>query len=212
MKKKYYMLIGLAVLLILAAGSVFYIRKRPQKGVEVTPSSVYELPQVVYYRQNDSRWKDDHLGASRFQMGGSGCLTSCIASALSIQAGKGSGHSSCTPGELNQLFTDNGVYNESGDIMWNQIENALPGISVEVENSVSSGRIDQWLQQGIYPLAKVKNNGSGAIHWVLITGSKTDGYFCMDPLREGEEPVPLSVHGSKVYSLRAVYWNDAALN
>ncbi|MBT9775792.1 hypothetical protein GPL15_04605 [Clostridium sp. MCC353] len=205
MKKKYIPIILLTLLLVIAGACFFYLR-RPKNGVEALPSAVYEPPSVVYYLQKDDRWKEDKLGQSVYTMGGSGCLTSCIASALSIQAEESSQHESFTPGELNRLFTEKQVYNASGDIVWGEIKNALPETTVEVKASVSTKQIDTWLENRIYPLARVKNNGNGPSHWVLIVGSDGDNYLCMDPLRPGNEPVPLSVHGNMVYSIRAVSW------
>ena len=207
MKKKYIPFI-LILIVFLAAGACGLLMRRPQKGVIVTPSAVVEPPSVVYYLQKDSRWSEDKLGQSSYTMGGSGCLTSCIASALSIQAEEENRNQPVTPGELNRLFTEREVYNASGDIVWGEIGKALPNSSVNVESSVSSKKIDEWLKKRIYPLARVKNNGNGASHWVLIVGSDSDGYLCMDPLRSGSEPVPLSVHGNKVYSIRSVSWSD----
>lgn len=205
MKKKTILMILLLCAVLAAAGGFVFLRRRPQKGVEVSPSAASGLPQVVYYRQKDDRWKDDKLGTSSYTLGGSGCLTSCIASALSIQATADPGYQAYTPAELNRLFSENGVYNASGDIVWDRIKQALPDAEVQVESSVSSRLIDSWLAQDIYPLARVKNHGDGAVHWVLITGSDEDGYYCMDPLQEEGEPTSLSVHGNKIYSLRAVY-------
>lgn len=182
--------------------------RKPQKGVTVIPGAVSSSPPVVYYLQKDEQWSGDKLGQSGYTMGGSGCLTSCIASALSIQAEKEGKYQSFTPGELNRLFSENGVYNDSGDIVWGKIEQALPNSSVKVESSVNSQKIDTWLKNGIYPLARVKNNGNGATHWVLIVGSDSENYLCMDPLRKGSEPIPLFVHGNKVYSIRAVFWRN----
>lgn len=205
MKKKYVPFMLLVLLLVFAGAGFFYLQ-RPKNGVNAAPSSVYEPPAVVYYLQKDERWKDDKLGQSVYTMGGSGCLTTCIASALSIQAEESKQYEIFTPGELNRLFTEKEVYNASGDIVWGELKKALPESTVEVESSVSTKQIDTWLENRVYPLARVKNNGNGASHWVLIVGSDSESYLCMDPLRPGNEPVPLSVHGNMVYSIRAVSW------
>ena len=57
------------------------------------------------------------------------------------------------------------------------------------------------LVNDIYPIARVKLS-YGVGHFVLIVGSENGEYLCMDPLKEKQEPVPLSEFGDKIYFIR----------
>ena len=184
------------------------MRSRKDIGTAIRPEGEYETGEVVLYGQKNEAWKDDKLGTSVYAMGGSGCLSTCISSALSTeheQTGRGTGGS---PGELNELFGEYQVYNESGDIVWARLKEAVPGIEVMVASSVENKEIEELLAKGHYPIVKVKVGGGGAGHWVLVVGSRDGEYLCMDPLSENGELVPLSRHGGVAYRMRCVYWQE----
>lgn len=181
---------------------------RGDKAVAIRPEGEHPAGQVVAYCQKDKKWSEERLGDSACSMAGSGCLVSCIASALSSQWGIYKEGRSITAGELNRLFGQNGVYNEQGDIVWGKIKEALPQAEVLVTSSVKGEEIEELLEEGRYPAVKVKVGGYGAAHWVLIVGSEDGEYLCMDPLREDGELVSLEVHGGVVYRMRCVYWKD----
>ncbi len=63
--------------------------------------------------------------------------------------------------------------------------------------SVDGKQIEALLDEGKYPIVKVKVGGDGAAHWVLIVGSDGEEYVCADPLKED---------GALVYRMRCVYW------
>ena len=113
-----------------------------------------------------------------------------------------------TAGELNQIFSEKQVYNQQGDIVWGRIEEVMPDVGVSVAGTVDGEQIEALLDEGRYPIVKVKVGGDGASHWVLIVGSDEGGYLCIDPLKEDGELVPLSRHGGVVYRMRCVYWAD----
>lgn len=199
--------VGLAV--ILAAG-VFVLHRRRAggtAGVTLTAVSAIETGEFPCYQQGDPEWGGDKLGDSRFSMKGSGCLTSCIAAALSGQArAEGQEEKVLTPGELNRLFSENSVYNQEGNIVWGKIAKALPDTEVIVASGVDNDEINGLLEEGKYPIVKVKNHGNGAWHWVVLAGADERGFLCMDPLKKEGALVPLSDHGDVAYSMRTVYW------
>lgn len=83
--------------LLLVGASLLYLRLR--NGVWIkAPQDKNILPgtEVICYRQDDIQWADDRLGDSQYTLRSSGCLVSCIASALSM----GNGIEE-TPGTLN---------------------------------------------------------------------------------------------------------------
>lgn len=210
-RRKRRILVVFFALFLLAAGlaGIRVIRHHGDKGVTLKAAAHHPLPDAVYFFQKDSHWKEDHLGASRFTMESSGCLTSCIASALSTQHQASGIGSSITAGELNLLFSENQVYNEQGDIVWSQMEEALPDVEVRTYDSVDTDEMEALLAEGCYPVIKVRIHGTGAFHWVLVLGSQDGIFFCMDSLREEQSPVPLTEFGEKGYRMRCVSWKPA---
>lgn len=151
---------------------------------------------VPAYRQDDPRWANDTLGDSSFTMKSSGCLVSCIASAVSMESGN-----EVTPGELNRLFTEYKVYDHEGNIQWSAIDN-INGYSTQVYSGVSQQDIEQCLAAGHYPIVRVRVNAIGNLHYVLITGAEDGDYVCMDPLKN--ELTKLSQYAGRVYAVRVV--------
>lgn len=151
---------------------------------------------VPAYRQDDPLWADDTLGDSSFTMKSSGCLVSCIASAVSMESGD-----EVTPGELNRLFTEYNVYDREGNIQWSAIDN-INDYSTQVYSSVSQQDIEQCLTAGHYPIVRVRVNVIGSFHYVLITGAEDGDYVCMDPLKD--ELTKLSQYAGRVYAVRVV--------
>ncbi len=195
----------LGVLCILTGTALFFRRGR-DTGVRIRPERDYPVGEVISYCQKDDRWEEDKLGPSGYTMARSGCLTSCIASALSTEHLTTGAGAAVTAGELNQIFSEYGVYNDQGDIVWGRIEEALPQARVLVASSVNGQEIEELLAQGRYPAVKVKVGGNGAAHWVLLIGSENGEYLCMDPLEDDGKPVLLSRHGGVVYRMRCVCW------
>lgn len=155
------------------------------------------LDEVTAYRQDDTIWSDELLGKSSFTMESSGCLVTCIASAMSME-----GEEEITPGELNKIFTDNNVYDSEGNIQWSEIEK-IDGYSVIVYDKVSEAEMYQCLEKGHYPIVRVRMNGIGNYHYVLIVGIEDEDYICMDPLKNGL--TKLSDYWNIVYAVRLVY-------
>ncbi len=195
------------VLIVLGGmGMILWLRPRKDKGKAIKPEHDHPVASIILYGQKNEAWKEDPLGASRYRMGGSGCLTSCIASALSTEKEVWGTGEIITPKELNRLFGENGVYNDQGDIVWGQLKEALPQTQVIVASSVLEEEIENLLDQGHYPVVKVRVGGNGAAHWVLLVGSENGEYVCMDPLSKDGKLIPLSCHGGMVYRMRCVYW------
>ena len=72
--------LGAAVLIIMSQ----VVKNRG--GLNVKCSVDYPVSErIVSYRQDDERWKDIHLGDSKYTMESSGCITTCIETAFSEQ-------------------------------------------------------------------------------------------------------------------------------
>lgn len=198
-KKIIWILTGAAILVLAAAAFlVWRHRGGGGEGTTIQSTKAHPLPEAVYYLQKDEEWAADPLGESRFTMGSSGCLVTCLATLFDLYG------ESVTPGELNRLFTEQGVYSASGDVIWGNISSVYPEATVTVYKTVDEQAIEAALDQQQYPLVRVKNLGDGYWHWVLLLGSGDDGYLCMDPLYSEKEARPLSAHGNTVYSWRLV--------
>lgn len=181
--------------IIVAAIALFCFRVRHGVAVKTDRSDVISH-EVIAYRQDDERWAKDSLGDSSFTMKSSGCLVSCIASAVSMERME-----EVTPGELNAIFSEYNVYDGEGNIQWAAIEN-MDGYSVYVYNDVEEKVIYQWLSEGHYPIVRVRVNGVGNWHYVLVVGLEDQEYICMDPLKD--ELTRLSQYLSRVYAVRVV--------
>ena len=151
-RKRYLQLVLLSVAVILGVlGCLAFLKFR--NSVRVSPSKEYSVDeQVVLYRQDNEEWADNKLGESTYSMAGSGCLVSCIASAVSNEGNV------ITPGELNIIFSENNVYDAEGNIQWGQIL-AMSGYQVEVFDKIlhegreiSSTFIKEELRKGNFKL------------------------------------------------------------
>ena len=187
-------LLLLGILLILFA-AVLFLRLRG--SVALKPSKL-ELPaqSITAYRQDEAAWADDLLGESSYTMASSGCLVTCIASAVSMETG-----TAVTPGSLNAIFSEKGVYDSEGNIQWAALD-ALEGFTAEVYQEVSQSDLDACLAAGQYPIVRVRMHGLGSFHYVLVVGVRDGVYLCMDPLENSL--TKLSHYLDRVYAVRVV--------
>ncbi|MEH2930524.1 hypothetical protein VSQ48_11535 [Candidatus Ventrimonas sp. KK005] len=206
-KKKILIFLALCIGVCITGGWIWMLRSKGEKGVVIHPQKEYFEGTIIGYSQTDPEWAEDRLGNFSYTMSKSGCLTSCIASALSSQQAVSGVGRKVTAGEFNRFLGEAGVYNQQGDIVWGRLEEAMPETVVRVASSVKPAEIEQLLAKGHYPIVKVKVGGHGAFHWVLLVGSRDGEYICMDPLTKNGEVISLNTHKNKVYRMRCVYWN-----
>lgn len=182
---------------ILAVAAIFLgFRLRNSVLIRADQTEI-PLLNVTAYRQDDAQWANDTLGNSSFTMKSSGCLVSCIASAVSMESGN-----DVTPGELNRIFTEYDVYDSEGNIQWSAIDQ-IDGYFTQVYHGVSQQEINQCLAAGHYPIVRVRVNAVGNFHYVLIVGAENGDYICMDPLKS--ELTGLSQYAGRVYAMRMVW-------
>ncbi len=185
---------------ILFGGSIFvtgFLALRVRGSVVVKPSQdKLVVEETAAYRQDNEIWADDTLGDSGFTMRSSGCLVTCIASAVSMETGN-----EITPGVLNTLFSEYHVYDNEGNIQWAAIDK-IEGYHAEIFGEVSETEIAQCLADGHYPIVRVRVRGLGSFHYVLIVGTEEGEYVCMDPLED--ELTTLSRYLDRVYAVRVV--------
>lgn len=196
----------LAVSICAALSAAFIWHSRGSGGVALYPKQESEPPEMIYFMQKDPEWAEERLGKARDTMASSGCLVCSLAAGLDMQARELGLDFYMTAGELNEALADARAYTDSGAVIWGQIPSAVTGTECYVAEAVKAEEIDRFLSQGVYPVVKVRVGGVGVYHWVLVTGTDDNGYLCMDPMSEKDEPVSLSQFHDKVYSMRAVYF------
>ncbi len=182
----------IATLIVLSTAFVFL---QLRNSVTIKPKYQEDIAfHPPLYRQGDEKWSSLKLGNSSFTMKSSGCLTCCIASALSTE-------DEVTPLSLNKIFSENNVYDSQGNIQWQQVESL--GYKVYAPSAVSEEDVYAHLSQGHLPIVLIRVNGLGSFHYVLITGISEGDYICMDPLKKNF--TKLSDYWNRVYSVRVVY-------
>lgn len=190
------MLAGFLIVLALSGGAFVILRFRNGVRIEAR-QEIMTVADIICYRQDDVRWGDDRLGESRFTLRSSGCLVSCMASALSMGRGKEE-----TPETLNEKFTAGRVYDGEGNIQWERLRE-LGDYQADVYQEVSAELVDACLSEGKYPIVRVRVHGIGSFHFVLVVGAENGEYLCMDPLQDGI--TRLRDYGNRIYAIRCVY-------
>lgn len=203
---KKFMFAAVIIFAGILSGVLVYIHNSKNDGTTIQASIEGMTENAVYFCQKDPIWKDDTLGDSSYHMEDSGCLTSCIAAAINMQNIQIDNiNSEVTPGTLNQYFSDNNVYDKDGNILWNELENAI-NVNVVLKDAVdlADDELDTIIEKGYYPIVRVKMPSSGNYHYVLIIGADNGSYLCMDPLDEKSEPVSLSEFENVIYAVRYI--------
>lgn len=153
----FYVIFLIVCFLAVGAGFVCF---RLRNGVQVKAPRDREYlsdAEVVFYRQDDERWREDRLGESKYTMGSSGCLVSCIASALSMESSMEE-----TPGALNERFSAKQVYDVEGNLQWGLLSEAGE-YQADVYGEVSTDVIEDCLSEGHYPIVRVRMYALGNI-------------------------------------------------
>lgn len=190
---------GLIAFIMMVAAVVCLLFYRSRGSVRLMPEREYVVNDLITsYYQRDSEWKDERLGNSSYTIGSSGCLLTCITSAISDTEEK------TTPKELNKIFSEKGVYDENGNLQWGILDE-IDGFHTEVYSEVSQDIVDECLEKGRYPIVKVRTmHGTGANHYVLIVGAENGEYICMDPLKGSF--TTLEEYGKKIFAVRCVWY------
>lgn len=185
----------LLVCIVVAVSGFVLLRFRG--SVVVHAEEAISLNQdVVFYRQDDEQWAAETMGDSVYTLGRSGCLVSSIASAVTMM-----GHEE-TPYTLNEIFSRQNVFDAEGNLLWDNLRNTGE-YEADVFGSVTNELLENLLEEGKYPIVRVRMYGLGNFHYILVVKAEGGEYYCMDPLRDGL--IPLSRYGNRVYAVRCVY-------
>lgn len=195
-RNRVFTIIMISICIILSVIALAFLRFRG--STRIKPSfDIIPDTDIVFYRQDDSNWADEHLGNSKYTLGSSGCLVSCIASAISMEHDMEE-----TPSTLNTRLSSDDVYDAEGNMQWESLRQST-GYQVDLPSDILADVIDSYLSQGIYPIVRVRMYGLGNAHYVLIVKAENGRYRCMDPLKD--ELTELSDYGSRIYAIRCVY-------
>ncbi len=199
-KRLYYSLLGVSfvafiaiVILALYAGRVYYIKTL---GISLIPTKNYEVPALSYYRQNDPAWQDEKIGDSQKRMGSTGCLISCVSTAISQL------DEPVTPKEFNDRLTQVDGF-QSADLIWYKINEVFPSIDYRYSRTFNNRMIESDLKKGLLPIINMRYHKTGITHWVIIVGAHEGEFIICDPLDDGHSTQLLSEHG-KVYAYRVI--------
>lgn len=192
-KKIYFIVAGIAAISVISA-VLLLLRWRGSKALHPS-EDIANNAEVVFYRQDDPEWAGETLGESSYTLKKSGCLVSCIASAVTM-SGKEE-----DPKSLNEEFSRQKVYDGEGNLLWGRL-NDTGAFKAQVYQEVSSRILEDELKEGRYPIVRVRMHGIGNFHYVLIVKAEKGMFYCMDPLADGLQP--LSVYGNRIYAIRCV--------
>lgn len=203
-----FLILAMVMIAVLVVIGILFTKHQDKSGMVLLPE--YSIPSAehVSFMQKDPEWAKDKLGSSGDTMASSGCLVTALASGLDMQAKAKGIDFYITPKSLNQVLTASGAYTDGGAVIWDKLKTALPQTDVIVAENTSREVISDLLEQGKFPVVKVRVGGNGAYHWVLLTGAENGHYICMDPLSESGKPVSLEAFGDRVYSMRAVFLKE----
>jgi len=163
-----------------------------------------ELPSVpVFFCQTDAAWADAPMGASGRTLGEAGDGVTCLAALIEMQQLKTPIEGEVNPGTLNAWLSENDAYDEDGRLDWLKAAELL-GVSLTQRQPGwgIGGTLEMLIQQEVYPVARVKQPGTGAFHDVLLVGTVHGEFQIMDPLDSSGEPNSLSVYGNRIYDVR----------
>ena len=195
MKKRRITNCMICVVCIVLIGFGFFMLRFRGSHVVSAKEEVVPVSEIVLYRQDDERWADETLGDSSYTMEKSGCLVSCIASAVTMTKEEK------TPSTLNEEFSAHNVYDAEGNILWDALRN-MGEYEVDVFSEVTEELLIECLKDGRYPIVRVRMHGVGNFHYVLIVKAENGEFYCMDPLED--ELTKLSKYGNRIYAVRCV--------
>ncbi|MBI5962140.1 MAG: SH3 domain-containing protein [Chloroflexi bacterium] len=139
--------------------------------------------QLVYYSQQDPKWKQDILG-----FGDPGDTIGYVGCALTSTAMLISGHGFTeTPKSLNQKLKNvNGFY--SAGIVWGAVSQVYPQVTVKSNISCQNtdaplGLIDASIAAGQPVIVMVDSTPAPGLltHWVVLYGKEGSDYLMLDP-------------------------------
>src|SRR5688572_21328854 len=139
--------------------------------------------QLVYYSQQDPKWKEDIVGFGdpADTIGYVGCALTSVAMLIS-------GHGFMeTPRTLNQKLKNVGGFSSAG-IRWGAVNQVYPQVAVKSNVSCINidaplGLIDASIAAGQPAIVMVDSTPTSGLltHWVVLYAKEGDDYLMLDP-------------------------------
>jgi hypothetical protein len=139
--------------------------------------------QLVYYSQQDSKWKEDIVGFGdpADTIGYVGCALTSVAMLIS-------GHGFIeTPRTLNQKLKNVGGFSSAG-IRWGALNQIYPQVAVKsivscIDIDAPLGLIDASIAAGQPAIVMVDSTPAKGLltHWVMLYAKEGDDYLMLDP-------------------------------
>lgn len=166
------------------------------EGIMPTPRKTVDPIAVTYCAQDDPAWANDALAQTGYTMQQEGSIFACLSMMLEVNEGI-----TVTPGELNQQFMDNGLYENGTAANIAKLHTLYPGASFSAPADFDGEDITKELRKGRLCMVRVLRGEN--VHWLTIVGSNADTFLVLDPAK-GDELQLLSDY-EKVYALGLIH-------
>lgn len=194
--KKRWIMAGMACVICIVFMIIGFITLRFRGSHVVSAKEDIVLDsEIAFYRQDDERWADETLGDSDYTIGKSGCLVSCIASAVTMAKEEK------TPYDLNEEFSAHNIFDAEGNMLWDNLR-GIGVYDVDVFGEATEDVLMECLKTDRYPIVRVRMYGLGNFHYVLIVKAEDGKFYCMDPLED--ELTTLERYANRIYAIRCV--------
>jgi len=137
---------------------------------------------ILPLNQRDSRWSSKKLGTSSVNIGGYGCVITCISMLCTYY-----GHE-VTPDQLNQMLINVGGFAQTNLMIWEKLHDLFPDIKWDgridcPDVPAPLETIDSYLNKSMPVIVCVDFDPKEGLqqHFVLIIGKENNDYFINDP-------------------------------
>lgn len=166
------------------------------EGIMPTPRRTVDPITVTYCAQDDPAWADDALAETGYTMQEEGSIFACLSMMLEVNEGI-----SVTPGELNALFMENGLYENGTAANIAKLHTLYPGASFSAPADFNGEDITKELRKGRICMVRVLRGEN--VHWLAVVGSDANTFLVLDPAK-GSDLQLLSDY-EKVYALGLIH-------
>lgn len=156
------------------------------------------------WKQYDSRWKNNRLGASG-TIGSIGCTSTSVAIALAKSGVRTNLNTALSPASFVNWMNNNGGY--VGNLLaWYSVQNLAPSFryqgqpSLTGTNAQKTAQLKAALDRGEFIIASVNNGG----HWVFVDYIKDGKVYILDPGSSNKTEL-FQYGGVNAYSSYKVY-------
>lgn len=166
------------------------------EGIMPTPRKTVDPITVTYCAQDDPAWANDALAETGYTMQQEGSIFACLSMMLEVNEGI-----SVTPGELNALFMENGLYENGTAANIAKLHTLYPGASFSAPSDFNGEDITKELRKGRICMVRVLRGEN--VHWLAVVGSDGNTFLVLDPAKGSD--IQLLSDYEKVYALGLIH-------